>query len=476
MSTIQLGFIDYLIITLYLLGIITIGLKNSRFQRKNSETYLLAGRRLSLPAFVATLVSTWYGGILGIGEFTYRYGILNWIAQGLPYYFFAVIFAIFFAPKIQKTRLYTIPDQLYDNYGLATGFIGSIFIFLLTSPAPFFLMTSLLISAITGLSFWYAFLISVIFSISYVVLGGFQSIVKTDIIQFLLMFIGFIVLIVILINSYGGVGFLTSNLPGTHLSLTGGKNVQYVLVWFFIALWTFVDPGFYQRCYAAKTPQTARNGILASVVFWFIFDILTTLSGLYSRILFPDINPLMAFPKLGESVLPTALRGLFFVGLLATIMSTLDSTSFLSAITFGRDLVWRIRKKGNINKYTQIGIVVSIVFSAVVIHFIPSVVNIWYILGTLFIPALIFPLISIFLPLSIGKMRKNGALICIVSSFVATFTWFGIGVYKGGIANPIFPFNIQPFFIGLSIASVIFVIDILGKSISRTCVSHKKDK
>ena len=30
--------------------------------------YLLAGRRLTLPAFVATLVTTWYGGILGVGE------------------------------------------------------------------------------------------------------------------------------------------------------------------------------------------------------------------------------------------------------------------------------------------------------------------------------------------------------------------------------------------------------------------------
>jgi SSS family solute:Na+ symporter len=184
----------------------------------------------------------------------------------------------------------------------------------------------------------------------------------------------------------------------------------------------------------------------------------------------------MAFPKLGEFVLPTALRGLFFVGLLATIMSTLDSTSFLSAITFGRDLVWRIRKKGNINKYTQIGIVISILFSAFVIYFIPSVVNIWYTLGTLFIPALIFPLISIFLPFSIGKMTKNDALICIISSFIATFMWFAIGIYKNGIENPAFPLNIQPFFIGLSIASFIFIIDILRKSTSHHHINHKVSK
>ena len=31
--------------------------------------FLVAGRRLTLPGFVATLVASWYGGILGVGEY-----------------------------------------------------------------------------------------------------------------------------------------------------------------------------------------------------------------------------------------------------------------------------------------------------------------------------------------------------------------------------------------------------------------------
>ena len=46
--------------------------------------YLLAGRRLTLPAFVATLVTTWYGGILGIGEYAWRFGISTWLVFGVP--------------------------------------------------------------------------------------------------------------------------------------------------------------------------------------------------------------------------------------------------------------------------------------------------------------------------------------------------------------------------------------------------------
>ena len=40
-------------------------------RRRSTEDYLIASRSLSLPVFVATLVATWYGGILAVGELTY---------------------------------------------------------------------------------------------------------------------------------------------------------------------------------------------------------------------------------------------------------------------------------------------------------------------------------------------------------------------------------------------------------------------
>ena len=56
-------------------------------------------------------------------------------------------------------------------------------------------------------------------------------------------------------------------------------------------------------------------------------------------------NPLMAYPLLASKVLPHGLLGIFIVSLFAIIMSTIDSMSFVNAITFGRDIVWRKRPK-----------------------------------------------------------------------------------------------------------------------------------
>jgi SSS family solute:Na+ symporter len=91
---------------------------------------LLAGRTVTLPAFVATLVSTWYGGILGIGEYAYLNGISNWVLFGLPYYFFALLFALFLAKRVRASRLVTIPDKLYQTYDLKTSLLGGLLTFL----------------------------------------------------------------------------------------------------------------------------------------------------------------------------------------------------------------------------------------------------------------------------------------------------------------------------------------------------------
>ena len=90
----------WLDISIFLFIIITIfiiGLKNRIIENTNYVSFVLSGRTLSLPAFVATLVSTWYGGILGVAENTYYAGIQTWLIFGCPYYIFALLFAIFLA-------------------------------------------------------------------------------------------------------------------------------------------------------------------------------------------------------------------------------------------------------------------------------------------------------------------------------------------------------------------------------------------
>ncbi|MBI4810951.1 MAG: sodium:solute symporter family protein, partial [Ignavibacteriales bacterium] len=305
---------DILIIICYFIAVVYVGYRSSIRTTSSEEDFLLAGRSLTLPIFVMTLVSTWYGGILGVGEFSYRYGISNWVVQGVPYYIFAAIFAFFLAKKIRATNLYSIPDKLELSYDKKTAILGSVLTFILMTPAPYILMLSVLLQMLFGWSLFISLIVIAIVAISYLYWGGIRSDIQTDVLEFILMFIGFAVIIPFSYSRFGGLDFLRENLPQLHLTWDGGNSMQFILVWFFIALWTLVDPAFHQRCYAAKDGKVAQKGILISIIFWLVFDFMTATAGLYARAVIPDLKePMMAYPILAEAVLPPIAKGLFYV-------------------------------------------------------------------------------------------------------------------------------------------------------------------
>jgi len=187
------------------------------------EEYLLAGRSLTLPAFVATTVSTWYGGILGVGEYSYTYGLSNWVVFGVPYYLYALIFALFLARRARRAAAITIPDQLRTRYGPAAALTGSVVLFVMTAPAAYLLSLGILLGQITGLPLWPAVFLGTAFSVAYIFRGGLRADVLTDKVQFVLMFLGFLILLPAAYAKLGDFAWLFSHVPAEHLSLTGGR-------------------------------------------------------------------------------------------------------------------------------------------------------------------------------------------------------------------------------------------------------------
>ncbi len=439
------GWPDLIPLLLYVALLLYLGYK-ARRKHASQEEFLLSSRSLTIPAFVATLVTTWYGGILGIGEFVYRNGLSVWFVFGLPYYIFALLFALFLASKVRQANNYSIPDMLYKTYGRPSGSLGSLFLLFMTSPAPYILMLAILIQQILHWSFILSILIGTFFSIVYVYKGGFRSVVETDKLQFIFMFTGFILLFAYLLSQSISPLELFGKLDELHKSPTGGLHWQQMAVWFLIASWTFIDPGFHQRCAAAKTGGVARKGIFVSIAFWFLFDGLTMLTGLYAVVLLPDINPLMGYPQLAVHFLPPFVRGLFFTGLFAIIMSTIDSYTFLSALTFGLDIFGHWKGKGRTNRAVQFGLVLTAFISIGLILAFPSVIQLWYNLGSLFIPPLLLPLLAAYFP-AIRLSRKKTFLNMLIS-FLLTgglFLWGQIHTLNG---EPLFLLSIEPFFPG----------------------------
>ena len=452
--------IDWILIFAYFLFLIWISWKKG-WQSSDETEFLLSGRKVTIPAFVATLVSTWYGGILGVGEFSYQFGISQWLVFGIPFYIFSALFAIFLSGKIRLNKALTIPEAIETRYNSPlAGRISALPIFILVSPAPYILMMGVLFQFMIGGEtpyLTYASLVA-LFSVLYITIGGFGAVIRTDILQMVLMFGGFAMLLSFAVVEFGGFSALFDTLPAQHKDITGGFSWQYILVWFFIALWTFVDPSFHQRAAAADSPETAKKGIFISIGFWTLFDFFTCFTGLYAFAILGSgmEEPILSYPQLANTLLPIGLKGLFFITLLATIMSTLDSYLFISGQTLGRDFLAKYMPSVQRNLLTRIGIFMSAVIGIMLTILYPSVIDLWYVIGSVCIPGLLIPVLGVYIRLF--GLRRSYVSYALVVPITVSLGWLVLGTLQSAEGAGYLFLGVEPFYPGLLVAIIIWLM------------------
>ena len=448
----RLGGLDLAVVGAYLAATFWLGIRSARRKADDQEDFLLAGRTLTLPAFVVTLVSTWYGGVLGVGEYSYVHGISNWLVLGVPYYVGTLLFALLFAEKARTLGDSTLPDLLYATYGTWAGRLGALMVLALSLPAPYLLMLGVLLRRATGIPQPLAVILCSAFCLLYIGARGFRSVVQTKGLQFAFMYGGFLLLLPIAVAKLGGLSELKAHVPAESFSILGGQPLGYVIAWYFIALQTLVEPTFFQRCFAASSPRVARRGLLWSIVFFALFDGLTTFTGLYARALLPDLpSGVDAFPALGELLLPAGLLGVFYAGMLATVMSTVDAFLFNAGITLSRDLLARAgRSAAATIAGERIGLVAGAVLATLFALASSSVVNLWYDFGTVGTSVLLAPILGAFFP----ALRP-------------TPFWAVAGMIAGGATAGAWMaggwLGVQPIFAGLSASAIALACGIAAR-------------
>jgi SSS family solute:Na+ symporter len=446
--------LDKTLVLLYFLA--TLGFGFYKRSDKGINNFLFAGRKLTIPALVATLVSTWYGGILEVGRFTYENGIVTWIIFGLFYYIAAILFVKYIAPKIIESSIPTIPELFLKSFGKIPALIAIVCVILLTTPAPYLKILATLFDFVWGIPVFWALVLGSFLSIIYTVTGGFAAVVRTDKLQFVLMFLGFAVLLFSAWSKYGGISFLTANIPEFAFNIPGNFSWTFIFVWGFIALITFIDPGFYQRSFAGQSLKTVRRGILISVGFWVIFDCMTVLSGLYALAILPTVE-ISPYLDLANVLLPPFAKGLFLVSLFAIVMSTVDSFTFISAITIGRDLPTVLGLKLSDEKMiqlTRVGLGVTALFSICLALYFEYAVDIWYLVGSFVVPTLLIPLIT-----GLYQIKIRNPLALLLLPPVIAICWYIYGITHPTIEGyPNYIWGLDPMYPGMAVSLVLFAV------------------
>ncbi|MDR1684222.1 MAG: sodium:solute symporter family protein [Elusimicrobiota bacterium] len=354
--------------------------------------YMLMGRRLSLPLFVATLAATWYGGIFGVNEITFNFGIYNFITQGVFWYAAYIIFALFLVDKIKKYQSVTMPQLAREMFGKKSSYAAAVLTFFGIMPISYVLSLGIFLHLVFGIGVVKGMIAGTAFVCLYAARGGLRAVVFSDVVQFFVMCAAVFLVLAFSVGAFGGIGFLKANLPASHFSLTGGNTWFNTLAWGFIALSTLVDPSFYQRCFAAQDAKTAKYGILICTLIWFCFDICTTGGALYARALMPQAQPAHAYFLYALQLLPEGLRGFFVAGVLALILSTLDSFLFIASNTLGYDLL-KGKFKDKVLANQIFFFAVAAVSVVLAVFFEGNFRRIWFVAGSYMSACLLIPMV-----------------------------------------------------------------------------------
>ncbi len=421
---------------------------------------LLMGRRLTLPLFTGTLVATWYGGIFSVTQYAYEDGLYSWVTQGAFWYVAYLIFAFFLVRRIRETEARTMPHLLEKMFGPLSGKLGAWLNLFNVLPVVYVISLGLFLQLLFGGSLWVCMLIGTVGVLTYSTVGGLRSVVFSDMIQFGVMCSAVLLVIVFSMKNFGGLGWLhaSTSVPASHWNpFQGHYSMGTTFVWGLVALGTLVDPNFYQRCLAAKDVRTAQKGILLATLIWVGFDFCTTFGAIYARAALPDIDSKTAYLTYAVQLLPVGVRGFFLAGILATILSTLDSYLFLSGTVVAYDLAPK-KWKGSVGFHHLGTIGIALLAVAIAYFFYDEedtmLVDIWKFFGGFSTACLLFPLLmGYMLP---GRLSDRNFVVSCVGGGLAMSVFY---VMKWAWDLGDFWEGYEPFYFGLAgtIPGLLFV-------------------
>lgn len=338
----KLSLFNLSMLIVYALVCIIIGLISTKGNR--DDDYLIAGRKIGFLGFVFTVVASYIGGaaIVAYSAYVYKFGI-----SAIAVFIGTAAGFLIFIPYALKLRKYstkkqflTLSDWFYFKFDKKTGLVSAIILLVVYFGMLLnqFIAGSSILANISGLSYETALLISASVITIYLFAGGFKSVIKTDVFQYVIMFILFVLLAYVLIKGDHDFSREATDLSDMNFSMT----IAFI---FFGILIIFQSAEYWQRVYAAKSNKVIKTGFIASAILVLVTGLAITIVGLSAHYQVPGIAPRDAFAEGLKVLAPKKFIGAGLVLLFAAIMSSADTIIFVLASSMAKDYIAHFSKK-----------------------------------------------------------------------------------------------------------------------------------
>ncbi len=457
----SLSGLDITLIVIYFAFVMGIGFALRRLITTSTD-FFLSGR--SLPAWVTGIafISANLGAIeiLGMSASGAQYGI-----SIVHYYWIGAVPAMVFLgivmmPFYYGSRVRSVPEYLLRRYDRKTHLLNAI-IFVLAAvliAGVNLYALSFVLEALLGIPLAVAIVVSALFVLSYILLGGLSSAIYNEVMQFFVICAGLIPVVIIALKESGGIGGLFAKLSTNGHDFTspwsgvglGGHNpigdwISLVFGLSFCLSFAYWTTNFaeVQRAMSAKDDNAARLTPIIAAFPKAIIPLGIVIPGMAAVLLIPGLGvggglPYnFAIPALMNKYLPTGVLGVAITGLLAAFMAGMAAnvSSFNAVWTYD---IWQnyIRPGRPDSYYLRVGRIATVagVFIGILTAFIAAgYSNIAEYLQTLFS----FFNVPIFLAFIVGMVwRKAGRGSGFWGMLVGTLAAFGTFLlYKQGVLS-----------------------------------------
>ncbi len=407
----KLSLFNLSMLIVYALVCIIIGLISTKGNR--DDDYLIAGRKIGFLGFVFTVVASYIGGaaIVAYSAYVYKFGI-----SAIAVFIGTAAGFLIFIPYALKLRKYstkkqflTLSDWFYFKFDKKTGLVSAIILLVVYFGMLLnqFIAGSSILANISGLSYETALLISAAVITIYLFAGGFKSVVKTDVFQYVIMFILFVLLAYVLIKGDHDFSREATDLSDMNFSMT----IAFI---FFGILIIFQSAEYWQRVYAAKSNKVIKTGFIASAILVLVTGLAITIVGLSAHYQVPGIAPRDAFAEGLKVLAPKKFIGAGLVLLFAAIMSSADTIIFVLASSMAKDYIAHFSKKEvtqhNLKIQTKIFIVLFSFVGFLLAFYFRSIINV-----IVFITGVGFTIVPAAVASFHFKIEKQAALASFIS-------------------------------------------------------------
>jgi len=459
----------------YLVLLVWIGLRASS-KIKNTLDYTVAGRDVAWIVVLATTAATMVGGGASIGSVSSVYvdGLVFALVT-CAWHVQLVVTGLWIAPRLRQFNLLTVAEFFGKRFGEPVRLMAivSCLIFLVGALVAQMVAMGTITETILGIDYHLAVLGGGSIVIFYSTIGGIRAVVKTDVLQFVVLVAGIGTASVFLLAKNGGVPGILAKTGEIPFQFTTDEWPAMRVITLFCAffLGEMLVPPYAVRCFIARNPQGARWGIAGAGIFLLCFlpvaifimgvsaqvdpavkeavkqkkeELAQADQGLTEKDIAKEASQIV-FPTLMRETFPAIISGIMIAALIAAVMSSGDSClSCISTIVMEdiyRKLIDPVASDGRLLRVAQGATLVTGVIAAGCSFVYRDIVGILEFVYDFWAPTMVCPfLVGLFL---YRKNQSYAATLCMLSGFVSVGIWrFWLGT-PGGFSPALFGFLVS---------------------------------